>query len=436
MSYSFVFSESLMETADERYFDSDWADPPVIRHTQGRTLRKSCNRCHQQKLRCVGDKTSLTRRCIRCQRAGLDCVYSPRSSNQQNKHSNDNWDNRRTQPLTPTSNPLAEIDTIFGPELSYLNDILPRGASSSSGSEVASLANYALPSSQSASTSEISMSTPRASPNSSTEAAVGLIAAPSDLSGGLANVCQTLEAIFRKVTRDHTKQGTQDYPIGEVFGAFDSLLRVLALDDMGAISTSRPPQSPLDEYLRSKQASMAAQCYVLCIKLMAFLSEQMLQSLLAMPLPTTRSGSGNLNTSESTQSPNALEAQEDTFSNTSHVPENLRLGDLYVPPDPFGHALKSAISMLQIGSRSIGMMEKSLGIPPEQGGGSLSPVTSSDQAGPDHHTTRDGSSSGLSFPARFVALIWEVEASMNNKSPVGYFRRCRAAIIGLSKHHF
>lgn len=198
---------------------------------------------------------------------------------------------------------------------------------------------------------------------------------------------------------------------------------------MVAISTSRTPQTPFDEYLRSKQASMAAQCYTLCIKLMVSLSEQMLQSLLASPLPTPRSAFASLSTSEATQNANALGAQEDTFPNTSHIPENLRLGDLYVPPtDPFGHALNSTINMLRIGSRLLGRMEQLLGIPPELGGGSMSSVPSTEQVGLDQHLRP-------SLPARFVTSIWEDEASINNKSAVTYFRRCRAAILGLTKHH-
>jgi hypothetical protein len=135
---------------------------------------------------------------------------------------------------------------------------------------------------------------------------------------------------------------------------------------------------------------------------------------------------------------NPLVAQEDNFSHTRHVPKNLRLGDLYAPPDPFGHALNSAINMLRIGSKLIARMEQLLGIPPELGGGNMSSGTSPEQVGLDQHTLRDRSSlrsSSSSLPARFVALIWEDEASMYNKSAVMYFRRCRAATLGLAKNH-
>ncbi|RAH47739.1 uncharacterized protein BO95DRAFT_461805 [Aspergillus brunneoviolaceus CBS 621.78] len=342
-----------------------------------------------------------------------------------------------TQSVTPASNPLSELDPAFAPDLSHLNDIFPGTSSSWATVEPASLGSFVLPEFLDTSTSEESMSIAPPSSNSPIDAGVVLGSGPSDLSGCLASACQALEAAFRKVIRDHPGQNAQDYPIGEIFNQFDGLLEVLALDSMVAITTSRTPQSPFDEYLRSKQASMAAQCYVLCIKLMAVLSEQVLQSLLALPLSAKPSASGNLGSSETMKNVNGLGAQEDNFSHTRQIPKSLRLGDLYAPPDPFGHALNSAINMLRIGSKLIARMEQLLGIPPELGGGSMPSGASPEQVGLDQPTLRDRSaskSSLSSLPARFVALIWEDEASMYNKSAVMYFRRCRAATLGLAKN--
>jgi hypothetical protein len=47
----------------------------------GRALRRSCDRCHSQKLKCSGDKHFQTK-CGRCTKAGLPCVYSTRASRQ------------------------------------------------------------------------------------------------------------------------------------------------------------------------------------------------------------------------------------------------------------------------------------------------------------------------------------------------------------------
>jgi hypothetical protein len=375
-----------------------------------------------------------------------------RSTKQPSKNRDEPWDNGHTQPVTPTSDHHFNGFETFESDLLHLDDIFPGLPSAWATTDTDSLGTYALPSSQGIGTSESSMTTAGTFSSSSTvvEAAVPPTDGPGDLTGRLTHVCQVLEATFRKVTSEHTNRITKDCmfwaralssvksetanllrtdPVGEVFSAFDGFLRVLALDDMTATITSCTPQTPFDEYLRGKQASMAAQCYILCLKLMVSLSEQMLQSLLASPLPTPRSPFANLTTAESTQSENTLRAHEGTFSNASHIPKNLRLGDLYVPPtDSFDHALNSTVNMLQIGSRLLGRIEQLLEIPPELGSGSPSLVTPTEQAGTDQHLRR-------SLPARLIASIWEDEASITNKCAVTYFRRCRAAILGLTQHH-
>lgn len=188
-----------------------------------------------------------------------------------------------------------------------------------------------------------------------------------------------------------------------------------------AISTPCTPQTPFDEYLRSKQASMAAQCYMLCIKLMVSMLEQMLQSLLASPFRASYVDLGNMSPSQATQNPSL----DSAFSSMNGIAENLRLGDLHSPQaDPFGSALSSTINVLRIGSRLLGRIEQFLGIPSKLRAGNF---PSNEQVGLDQ-------SLSPSLPARFVASIWEDEAATNNRSSVTYFRRCRAAILGLSTY--
>lgn len=59
----------------------------IARRDTRRALRKSCDRCHEQKLRCDGSNASLAS-CQRCQRAGQTCVYSTRSPRQVPRNSN------------------------------------------------------------------------------------------------------------------------------------------------------------------------------------------------------------------------------------------------------------------------------------------------------------------------------------------------------------
>lgn len=51
----------------------------VSRPQPSRKLRKSCDRCHAQKLRCVRDP-AIPMQCKRCHGAGLECVFSARAS--------------------------------------------------------------------------------------------------------------------------------------------------------------------------------------------------------------------------------------------------------------------------------------------------------------------------------------------------------------------
>jgi hypothetical protein len=59
----------------------------TIRHADNRSLRRTCDRCYQQKLRCVGNK-QLPSQCLRCRKAGMDCVYSARASRKASKIDN------------------------------------------------------------------------------------------------------------------------------------------------------------------------------------------------------------------------------------------------------------------------------------------------------------------------------------------------------------
>lgn len=210
---------------------------------------------------------------------------------------------------------------------------------------------------------------------------------------------------------------------------------VLKLNDVAVAGPFCTPQSPQDAHLRNKQASIAAQGYVLCVRLLASLFEQMLQSLLASPSSTV---SGSSASPDSTQDASSLRASLGApwsdFSDASHAPHSLRLGDLHVSPDHFGHALNSSVSLLRIGCSQLNEMEHLLGIPSKQREQSTSSLVGLEQVGLAQQVLPDNGSSRPSLPARFVASIWEDEASINNKSSLVYLQRCRAAILGLAEH--
>lgn len=63
-------------------------------NTSARALRKSCDRCYSQKLKCSRNDAASSR-CVRCQRAGLRCSYSTRIAKQTQKTS------RLSESVTP-----------------------------------------------------------------------------------------------------------------------------------------------------------------------------------------------------------------------------------------------------------------------------------------------------------------------------------------------
>ncbi|RMZ88705.1 hypothetical protein DV736_g4070, partial [Chaetothyriales sp. CBS 134916] len=421
-----------------RTADPDTAEIAVVRRADGRTLRKSCDRCHQQKLRCVGDKASLTR-CKRCQRAGLECVYGARSSKKASQCSIDSfpiWYNWPENSATPALNdPVDSLDTMCGLDLTHFDDVFPISPSSRPATnDSTSFDAPNLPQLEHDGEIYISsvISMPLLSAGSSPEAGEGPI---TELSTELAKAFQELEATFVRTVEDQMGRGAQDYPIGEVLSALGGFLGSLKLSNVGGVDPSCPPQSAHDAHLRSKNASIAAQGYVLCVRLLASLLEQMLQSLLTSPSPIA---SGSSASPESTQDASSLKtslgASRSIFSDAGHVPHSLRLGDLHVPPDHFGHALNSSVNLLRIGCSRLNEMERLLGIPSKQRGQSTSSLVCLEQVGLAQQAHPDNGSLRLSLPARFVASIWEDEASINKKSSVVYLQRCRAAILGLTEH--
>jgi hypothetical protein len=193
-----------------RTADPDTAEVAVVRRADGRTLRKSCDRCHQQKLRCVRDKASLTR-CKRCQRAGLECVYGARSSKKASQCSIDSFAGNSA---TPTLNdPEGQLDTMFGLELTHFDDVFPSSPWSrpATGDSISFVAPN-LPALEHSAGIPVSsaISLPVLSSGSSPEAGDGPITEFPELSAELAKAFQELEATFLRTVEDQTGRGTQD----------------------------------------------------------------------------------------------------------------------------------------------------------------------------------------------------------------------------------
>ena len=203
------------DSVSARLSDPDRTEVAFIRRANGRTLRKSCDRCHQQKLQCIGDKASLTR-CKRCQRAGLECVYGARSSKkaiQGNMNISETWDNGPFNFGIPTLNdPVSELDTVLGLQLPQLNNFLPLSPSSwPQTSDDASSVTYKFPRLEDSSRTFVSSAiSPPLSLSSSSEAGEGPVTERPDLSADFANAFQKLEETFVITMKDQTSRETQD----------------------------------------------------------------------------------------------------------------------------------------------------------------------------------------------------------------------------------
>ncbi|POS70300.1 hypothetical protein DHEL01_v211310 [Diaporthe helianthi] len=401
---------------------------------EGRKVRKSCDRCHQQKLRCSRDQKRPAH-CLRCQRAGVECVYSVRESKQSSKRKRNSNDHGSPKPITSTANPPSlaqdEIEVNFNQQLLDHDDFfddtyLPTFWQS----DIISLStgDFGIPTPQNTRNSAVSMASTVPVYSGPTAPELGLRQRdePSDPNALLSSVYHDLEVTYTKMLRDQTNHTTQNYPVAEIFGIFERFVECMAQNSMKP--TWQTPQTPLAEYMRTKQAALAAQCYVLSMKLMASITGQLLQNLLVTPMPEVQYPSSNSGSSSSETT--RLGDQEVGFLHeTSRIPKSLTLGDLFSSSTAsFQHVLRSAVEMVDFGTRLLGKMEQLLGVPSRLGiGGTLHASSSKRQAATDLQPAEP------SLPARLVASIWEDEANNHKKSVVTHFRRCRAAMTGLSK---
>lgn len=446
-------------TGASQPLDGHWTSIQVPRQVSGRSLRKSCDRCHQQKLRCVGNKTSR-QACARCQHLGAECVYNARSSKQANNNNGSrNQNSAPTEPVTPVLNHHHPGNFgAFHPDDLQLGSFFPSGWDAINTPCLTDPALATYTHSGYASTLSTTSTGPVFNTSESGIDDNNFIPAPEvcrsggDLSAQLASVCQTLETLLKTVTSERTGHAEQckqahanppssqcdNYetltatyvdPIREVFSAFEGFVRAMVLTRGKARTPSRDAHPSFAKYLDSKQASMAAQCYMLCIRLVVSLSEKMLQNLLASPMPAQPT-SFSLSTPNSTPfNASALDILDVNFSlgNQNMMEGGVGLEDLYVgPADSYEQAVDSTVSILRVGARLIGRMEQLLEIPPDMAGGTTS---SGEQPSTEHQRRK------LSLPARLVATTWEHETSIDNKCPVTCFKRYRAAILGLAQGH-
>jgi len=203
-------------TGASQQLDGHWTSVQVPQQVSGRSLRKSCDRCHQQKLRCVGNKTSR-QACARCQHVGAECVYNARSRKQSNNNKGSrNQNSAPAEPVTPVLNhhqpgnfgafhpDQLQLDTFFQSSWDAIN--------------TPSLTDPALATythSSHASTLSTTSTGPLFSTSDSGIDDNNFIPAPevcrsgADLSAQLVSACQTLETLLKTVTSERTGHAEQ-----------------------------------------------------------------------------------------------------------------------------------------------------------------------------------------------------------------------------------
>lgn len=158
---------------------------------------------------------------------------------------------------------------------------------------------------------------------------------------------------------------------------------------------------------------------MLCVKLLAVLSEKLLDSLLSRPTQS-KSNSGST-------------CQPAVTQHDGSIRPGLKLSDLYARSPNFKHALNNSIAVLRTSSAVLGKIESSLSLPSDlRGGAHLSENSNTDGINPDRSSP--GLGQDLSLAARFVVSMAEDEAHKSDRPAITSFKRCRAAIFGLSAH--
>jgi len=131
---------------------------------------------------------------------------------------------------------------------------------------------------------------------------------------------------------------------------------------------SRTNASDLHKCLKTKDALLAVHCYILCVKILAPISERLylqLSSLAKSTVQTPQRGPGP-GTPKQRPSPIGIIENGDEGSDIP-LRSGLRLGELYSQFDPFGHALNCACATISTGVRLLQDAEAILGVPLEQG---------------------------------------------------------------------
>ncbi|RYP39835.1 hypothetical protein DL768_010692 [Monosporascus sp. mg162] len=286
----------------------------------------------------------------------------------------------------------------------------------------------------------------------------------------LSGISKVLEGILKDITTAWCR----------VFCTFKSLLT--SLGSLRSMQQSRQTRrgstaSSFEGSLETRRTLSIVHCYVLCVKIMSKLAENLWQEVLSLALALPNASQSSLHTgglliAPATQpsppgsmNPHTTTSSSITSSDGSSASDHCLLGDLRVGEsffhmDPLGHALTSACTTLRTGIRMLCDIEASLSLPRQQGVASTGlpadlPYAKALFAGCEINSAsepcvEEAPNTGVhvapSRVARLLAVFWAEEEEQLTSGYTGpgtgaettmkTLQRCFADILGLLRQHY
>ncbi|KAK6225588.1 Transcription fator mokH [Colletotrichum tabaci] len=379
------------------------------------SYRRSCDRCHVQKLKCSRNTRSPTQ-CQRCERAGHKCVYSQRNPRQSTRVKGNassaarggagqshqlpiqaGGDDASSDKLSPEWPGTLDGDTV-----DLLQEWTWQDFTGGPLGEYHDLLGQTLYSPQTTST-----------PLSAKEGTNTATASEQqDVFERLSSISKTLEDYVHFLANQWDRKEIQNYPIGEVFGTFQAFLTTLQVQ--------RPIEKPgvLEGCQHTRTVLLASHCYTVCVKIMEALAETLCQDM-------------------STQaSQNALRQPPGDVISASGSEVDFLVGESFSHLHPLASSLVSACTTLHTGVSILCKVEVELGVPwgnsimarealPAEGDGdALFP------------SQRSKGSAGFTQAARFLGVMREGAGSdFGYISNLQNFHRHHAEILRLTRQH-
>ncbi|ROV96129.1 hypothetical protein VSDG_05097 [Cytospora chrysosperma] len=383
------------------------------------SFRRSCDRCHVQKLKCCRNTRSPTQ-CQRCERAGHECVYSQRNPRltaklRRSASSSTATLATREEAVQPHQPPAAPAVDDVSPEKLSLEWLTPPDEAT----VVDPLADWSLQSFTDSPQGDYpdlfdpALYSPQTSSTSFSAKEVadaGTTWQLQELFERLSTLTKTLEDYVHFLASQWNRRDIQNYPVGEVFGTFQTFLTTL--------QAQTPSEKPtvLEGCQQTRTAMLASHCYTVCIKIMETLAENVCQEMSAQ-VAVWRPPGGDV-----VSGSNGPEAVD------------FVVGESFSHLNPLASSLVSACTMLHTGVGIVCKIEAELGVP--QGNGIMANRETVIASGVQLQAPDRKGSAGFAQAAVFLGVMREGAGGdggyINN---LQNFQRHHTEILRLARQH-